>query len=130
VTSLGSVQTMLAITAGGTAHPGEGGRASAAFSNLKSLPHHGEQMISPFSASALTARYTGNIGTAVLGLGGLVSAVSSPASRPLFPGNRDELMCVALGPMGACIINTMMEGGLRTGRLWVAFSFLLLRLCL
>jgi hypothetical protein len=82
-------------------------------------------MISPSSASALTALYTGNIGMAVLGLGGLVSAVFSPASRPLFPGNRDESMCVALGPMGVCIINIMMERGLETGRLWVAFSFLL-----
>jgi hypothetical protein len=82
-------------------------------------------MISPSSASALTALYTGNIGMAVLGLGGLVSAVFSPASRPLFPRNRDESMCVALGLMGVCTINITMERGLETGRLWVAFSFLL-----
>jgi hypothetical protein len=87
-------------------------------------------MISPSSASVLTVLYTGNIGTAVLGLGGLVLAGSSPASRLLFPGDREELMCVALGPMGVCIINTIMQRGLGTGRLWVAFSFLLRLLCL
>ena len=68
-------------------------------------------MTSHSSASVLTALYTGNTGTAVLGLGGLVSAVSSPAFRLLFPGSREELMCVALEPMGVCIINTMMERG-------------------
>jgi hypothetical protein len=64
------------------------------------------------------------------GLDGLVSAASSPASPPRSPGPRVELMSLALGPMGPCIISTIMGRGPEAGRIWVEFSFLLRLLCL